>query len=409
MTLSLIESLRAALAAIRAHAMRSVLTTLGIIIGVAAVIAVVSLIQGFAAQVGNIFQGMGANTVMIYPHLSRAQELAGMEARITESDLYAIRNNVKGISDISPILFVASFGGGVTWHGASSASRILGTTSSYAQTRQTIPVLGRFITPSDNLQHRHVCVIGHTIIEDLDLPANPLGIYIKAAGAWCRIVGVLKERGEIFGRDMDKIVLIPYTTARSILGASKQPDLMIQLTVENVAKMDGTIARIKQVISRNHRLHGQPPNAFRVQTAKQATQQFMSIVNMVTFILGGIVAISLLVGGIGIANIMLVSVTERTREIGILKAIGARRRDILLQFLIEAVVLSVLGGIIGIILGWLLGMLGANIIPGMSTSYVPGWAIALAFGVSGGTGIIFGILPAAKAANLDPIDALRYE
>jgi putative ABC transport system permease protein len=405
---SLLESFTAALAAIRAHALRSILTTLGIIIGVAAVIAVVSVIQGFAAQVGSIFQGMGTNTVTVSPHLTQTQRLAGMHAYISDSDLNAIRNNVAGISNISPLLYVSVFGGAVSWHGTNTSARILGTTSSFA-TGGTVPETGRFIVPNDNIQHRHVCVIGRTIIKNLYLSDNPIGSYIKAGGAWCRIVGILKKRGKIGFQDLDNIVILPYTTARSILGTSRQPDLRVQLTVNDVNQMDATVARIQQVVARNHRLQGRPTNNFEVQTAKQAASSFMSIVNMVTFILGGIVAISLLVGGIGIANIMLVSVTERTREIGILKALGARRRDILLQFLIESVVLSVLGGIIGIILGWLLGILAANIIPGIHNSYVPGWAIALAFGVSGGTGIIFGILPAAKAANLNPIDALRYE
>lgn len=407
--LGLLESLLAALAAIRAHALRSVLTTLGIIIGVAAVIAVVSVIQGFGYFVGGLFQGLGANSVIVYPYQTRAQRLAGQVARISESDLNAIRHDVAGISNISPVLYVSQFGGGVSWHGNTASSEIIGTTNSYAKARQTFPRIGRFIVPTDNLQHRRVCVLGQTVITDLELPADPIGKYIKAGGEWCRVVGVLKKRGNLLGQDFDNIVILPYATARSILGASQPPNLMIQLTVDDISYINATVGRVEQVIAHNHRLHGEPAHNFKVQTAKEFTQQFTSLLDTITFIMGGIVAISLLVGGIGIANIMLVSVTERTREIGILKSLGARRRDILLQFLIEAVVLSLLGGIVGTILGWLLGMLAVSLIPGLSIAHVPGWAIALAFGVSGGTGVIFGILPAAKAANLNPIDALRYE
>lgn len=407
--LSLLESLRAALAAIRAHALRSVLTTLGIIIGVAAVIGVVSVIQGFGYFVGNLFQGLGTNSVIIYPQATEKERLAGVNARITESDLFAIQHNVAGIRDISPILYVAQFGGSVSWHGTSASTQVVGTTRNYAQARQAFPQIGRFIVPTDNLQHRRVCVIGHTVIDNLGLPADPLGEYIKTAGEWCRVVGVLKKRGDILGNDLDDVVIIPYATARSILGSEHPPNLVIQLTVDDIAHIQATVARIQQVIARNHRLLNLPTDDFKVQTAKEFTEQFMSLLNTITFILGGIVAISLLVGGIGIMNIMLVSVTERTREIGILKSLGARRRDILLQFLIEAVALSMLGGVIGTALGWVLGMVAVNLIPGLSVAHVPGWAIALAFGFAGGTGVIFGILPAAKAAALDPIEALRYE
>ena len=406
--LSLFESFRAAISAIRAHLLRSILTALGIIIAVAAVIAVVSVIQGLGNYVSGLFQGLGANSVVVYAHLDRMERLAGRTARISESDLLAIQHEVAGIREISPVLYVARFGGQVFWHGTSASTSIFGTTSQYAQ-GDVYPVLGRFITPIDNLQHRRVCVIGHTVIKNLNLPANPIGHFIKASGQWCKVIGVLKERGELFGQDFDNEVIFPYTTARSMLGAERKPNLVLQITVDNSKILPQTVSRIHQVVARNHRLHGMPTNDFRVQTAKQLSQQFTKLLGMVTLILGGIVGISLLVGGIGIMNIMLVSVTERTREIGILKSLGARRQDILVQFLIEAVILSLIGGIIGLAVGWGLGLLATTTIPGLKAAYVPGWAIGLAFGFSAATGIVFGILPAAKAANLDPIEALRYE
>lgn len=406
--LSILESFRAAMSAIRAHLLRSMLTTLGIVIAVAAVIAVVSVIQGLGSFIGAQFQGLGADSVIIYPHLTRAERLAGRTGRVTESDLLAIQHDVAGIKNITPVLNVAQFGGQICWHGTCSTTTIRGTTSSYAE-GPTYPVSGRFITPMDNLQHRRICVVGHTVVKNLDLPKDPLGRYIQVSGQWFRIVGVLKRRGNFFGHDLDNEALIPYTTARSILGTERKPSLIIQLNVANTSTLASTVSRIKQVIHRNHYLHDLPTDDFRVQTSKQITQQLDKITGTVTLILGGIVGISLLVGGIGIMNIMLVSVTERTREIGILKSLGARRQDILAQFLIEAFLLSLIGGLIGLALGWTLGIVSTSVIPGLKAAYVPGWAIALAFGFSGGTGIVFGIIPAAKAASLDPIDALRYE
>jgi putative ABC transport system permease protein len=179
--------------------------------------------------------------------------------------------------------------------------------------------------------------------------------------------------------------------------------------VIDAKQTDAIIGRITQILRRNHNLKPGQDDDFKVQTPTQLLGTFTSVLNSITVILGGIVAISLLVGGIGIMNIMLVSVTERTREIGIMKSLGARRQDILVQFLIEAVSLSFIGGIIGLLLGYGIGVLVAHAIPAFRGAYVPWWSIALAFGFSGGVGVLFGIAPAAKAAALDPIDALRYE
>jgi putative ABC transport system permease protein len=404
-----LESLYSALQAIRANAFRSFLTTLGIIIGVMAVIAVVSLIQGFSNSVTSEFKGLGSNSLTIQSYLPRKDRLAGKIAKVTPDDLLAIQHDATDISNLSPILFLGRFGGSVTYRNQSTNSFIIGATPNYAQANGQYPDTGRFITPKDDLRHRHVAVIGKTLIKKLHLPDDPVGQYLHLSGQWFKIVGVLHPRGQILGFDQDNRIIIPYGTAHSVLGAATVPDIAIQLTVNNDKQLDAITARISQILRRNHHLKPGQDNDFKVQTADQLLGTFTSVLNSITLILGGIVAISLLVGGIGIMNIMLVSVTERTREIGICKSLGARRSDILMQFLIEAVTLSVIGGIIGLLLGYGIGSLVAHAVPAFRGAHVPWWAVALSFGFSAGVGVIFGIVPAAKAAALDPIEALRYE
>ena len=297
----------------------------------------------------------------------------------------------------------------VKYRDQTTNSQVLGSTPAYAINNGSYPDKGRFITPNDDLHHRHVAVIGVTVIKKLHLPADPLGQYIQISGQWFKVVGVLHPLGQILGFDQDNQVIIPYGTAHSLLGAAVVPDIVIQLKVNDVKQLDAVSGRITQILRRNHHLKPGQDNDFKVQTPAQLLGNFTSVLNAITYILGGIVAIALLVGGIGIMNIMLVSVTERTREIGIYKSLGARRSDILLQFLIEAVTLALIGGVIGLLLGYGIGMLVAHLVPAFRGSYVPWWAVVLAFGFSAGVGVIFGIAPAAKAAALDPIEALRYE
>ena len=188
-----------------------------------------------------------------------------------------------------------------------------------------------------------------------------------------------------------------------------EPDIFVQLQLKDIDNLEEIKAKIKRILRKQHNLKPEEDDDFKIETPEQLTSGISQVISTMTIVLGGIVSISLIVGGIGIMNIMLVSVTERTREIGICKAIGAKRHHILLQFLIEAIVLSLLGGIIGIIIGYGLGLLASASIPNFPPANVPLWAVGVAFGFSAGVGIVFGILPAAKAANLDPIDALRYE
>lgn len=405
-----LESLRSAFQAIRANTLRSFLTTLGIIIAVMAVIAVVSLIQGFRQSVSNTFASMGSNVLTIQSNETFEDYMSGKIVKVTPGDLQAIQHDVPGISKITPILALAGDGSGAIQYGNQTAyAGIYGTTSSYAEDSSYYPVIGRYIVPSDDLTHQRVAVIGKTVIRDLNLPDDPTGRYIQMFGQWFRIIGVLKSLGTIGTEDQDDQVYIPYGTAHSLLGASKVPDIQITLNVNNLSDIDSVVGRITQVLRRQHRLQPGQDDDFLVQTPEQTLGSFNQILNSITLILGSIVGISLLVGGIGIMNIMLVQVTERTREIGICKSLGARRQDILMQFLIEAVTLSLLGGVIGLILGYGIGVLVAHAVPQFLGAHVPWWAIALALGFSGGVGVIFGIAPAAKAASLNPIDALRYE
>jgi putative ABC transport system permease protein len=244
---------------------------------------------------------------------------------------------------------------------------------------------------------------------DLALPENPLGEYIQYNGEWLRIIGLLEEKGEIFGQSQDNQLIIPFNTLASLQGNQRQRDLWIRLTIRDLDELDGVSAAITRLLRTAHNLGRDDEDDFRVQSAQQLQDTVEGILNSVTVVMSGIVSISLLVGGIGIMNIMLVSVTERTREIGICKAIGAKRHHILLQFLLEALVLCLFGGLIGLVLGYAIGGLAASFIPGFPPAFTPWWAVALALGFSGVVGVVFGILPAAKAANLDPIASLRYE
>jgi putative ABC transport system permease protein len=286
---------------------------------------------------------------------------------------------------------------------------VIGIGPSYPEVNSIDLEEGRFFTADDDARRRLVCVIGVDVIDDLEMPDDPIGEFFRVGNEWCKIVGILEKRGELLGFSRDNVVLLPYGTAKRIMGASRDLDIQIQLLVDDMNRQEEVKDRVRRVLRQDHGLKSGEPDDFKVQTAEQLTESFNSVIDMVTAVSAGIVGISLLVGGIGIMNIMLVSVTERTREIGILKALGATRQDILLQFLIEALTLTMIGGLVGVAIGYGLGALVASLLPGFPAAHVPLWAVLLSFGFCAGVGIIFGIVPAAKAAQLDPIDALRYE
>jgi putative ABC transport system permease protein len=400
------EGARAALSSIRAHSFRSFLTTLGIVIGVASVIAMISIIQGLSVMIGDQFAGLGANGVTVSSFTSREAFLAGRIARLTEADYNLIRYRVDGLESITPIMQTQ---GQVRSGSKATATQVIGSTYAYQEVAQYFTSHGRFISDSDNQTRRRVAIIGEQVRTDLSLPDNPLGEYVQFNGEWLRIIGLLEEKGEIFGQSQDNQLIIPFNTLASLQGNQRQRDLWIRLTIRDLNELDQVSATITRLLRSAHNIGRDDEDDFRVQSAQQLQDTVEGILNTVTVVMSGIVSISLLVGGIGIMNIMLVSVTERTREIGICKAIGAKRHHILLQFLLEALVLCLFGGLIGLGFGYAIGALAASFIPGFPPAYTPWWAVALALGFSGVVGVVFGILPAAKAANLDPITSLRYE
>jgi len=407
---SLVESFRSALQSIFAHGLRSFLTSLGIIIGVASVVAVVSIVQGLSASISNEFKGLGSNSLTVEAHTPFEEALQGKENVLSIGDYERIVAHIDDISNVSPSFSpFGGFGTTVRAGAESSFTQVVAVTESYMESSQVYPRAGRFIRTGDDISRRKVCVIGSKVLEKLRLPHDPLGQFLEIGGEWFKIIGVTEEKGESFGFSKDNYILIPFSAGRAIAGSESKMNIAISFTVDDIEQVDAVQGRVTSLLRQAHRLKPGQRNDFKVQTPQQLSDTFDKIIGTMTLVLGGIVSISLLVGGIGIMNIMLVSVTERTREIGICKALGAQRHHILMQFLIEATTLSLLGGLIGLVLGYLLGFGAAKLIPGFPDAFVPWWAILMAFGFASVVGIVFGIMPAAKAANLKPIDALRYE
>jgi putative ABC transport system permease protein len=401
------EAFALALRAVRRNVMRSTLTMLGIVIGVAAVIAMVTLGNGTTARVTASIQSLGSNVLIVTPGAQAGRGPGGAAVAgpaFTLRDVTAISQSVSGINAVAPI---AGARGQVVSGNENWPTTITGTNNDYLVVRQWSIVSGREFTDAEMRGGRAVCILGATVRKEVFGGQDPLGASIRVHNVPCEIVGVLAPKGQAMGgNDQDDVVILPLRTVQRRINGNEDVTV-IQVGVQSSEITARVGADVTALLRERRRIVRGKEDDFRVLNIAEIANTVQSTTRVLTAFLSALAAVSLLVGGIGIMNIMLVSVTERTREIGIRLAIGALERDVLAQFLVEAVVLSLCGGLIGIAIG-LAGSYFA--VPLLSVPFVFNpTVVVLAFGFSGAVGVIFGFFPARKAARLDPIEALRHE
>ncbi len=403
------EPFRAALASLRANKMRSALTMLGIVIGVAAVIVVVSLIQGLKGSVMAQIERAGSNALFVRPAMPQDmpfEEYMKLRDRdLTLEHMRALARMEPRIVAVTPVFFS---GGEVKHGGRSTNTQIYMTDETWLEQNKVNLRTGRNFVPADLRLRSKVAIIGPRLIEKLGIKGNPIGQFLTTGTLSLEIVGQLEEQGATLGNDPDNALIVPISTGMATLADSQRRQLIFQARYEPTMASEDAEDMVKEALRRIKGVRPKEREGFRVLSQKQVASIMDTITGAITAVAAGMVSVALLVGGIGIMNIMLVSVTERTREIGIRKAVGARRGDVLTQFLIEAAVLSILGGALGILSGFAIGAVVGKLLLGTVGS-IPLWAFIAGFGVPAGIGLLFGMYPAAKAAKLDPIESLRYE
>ena len=401
-----IDHFRQALHAIVSHKMRSLLSMVGILIGIASVIAMLALGQGAKESISERLASLGSNLLTVRPGSSQLHGVAleaGTVTRFTLQDADAITKLTDTVSRVSPSV---SGRGQLVYGNKNWNTQILGTGVEYAPMRAAVPTIGRFFTEEELRRREKLVVLGTTVIENLFGDADPLGAIVKINRINFKVIGVLPEKGATGWRDQDDVAVIPVTTAMYRLLGKQYID-SIDVEVRAPSLMEEAQDTLRTLIMKRHRLTKDDEDSFYIRNMAEIQEALQSTTRTMTWLLGSIAAIALLVGGIGIMNIMLVSVSERTREIGLRKAIGARKIDIMVQFLIESVFMTVSGGIVGILFGVGASMLLA-LLAGWATK-VSLFAIVLATTFSLIVGISFGLWPARQAARLNPLDALRYE
>jgi putative ABC transport system permease protein len=399
------ETIRVALGSIRANALRSGLTTLGIVIGTGAVITMVALGEGAQRQVQQQIENMGTNILTVRPGQGMFRGVASGTLRLEEDDALALRDQIGDRFEIAPEVESRLQVSYLRWN---SSNSVVGTWPSFFPLQSHELAYGRFFDEGEVQGRRRVAVLGSNVPDDLGTPAGLLvGRNIQIRGIGFEVIGVLKEKGGAMWMQPDDQIFIPLSTAMYRVMGGRDRLRSIYVAAPSPDELDPAWAEIDQVIRREHRILPTQEADFSIQQSSQMLETFNETTQTFALLLAGIAGVSLLVGGIGIMNIMLVSVTERTREIGIRKALGATRKTILFQFLIEALVLCVLGGILGVSAGYGSARLIEQVY-GSQTAVAPE-AVAVALGFSAAIGLFFGIWPARRASILDPIDALRYE
>ncbi len=404
-----------ALATIRDHKLRAFLTVLGVIIGTGTIIGVGSILTGFDGAVTGVLRSFGTNNLIIFKfpigfHSSTPEER--QRKPLTYENARAIVERCPSVQGASPYLF--------PWNPNMRGPQIFkirykgndmydidmgGTEEGYVEGGQAEMSTGRFFTDAENRHHMPVVVLGEDVGKALFAAEAPVGKIVEVNGHSVEVIGVMKRPSASFPGDNDRRVLLPYFTMQKMFPQARENMIIV---AAKPGKMAAATDEVRAVLRQERRV---PPNGvdnFAISTSEQMVEDFRKITSVTALVMVVLSSIGLLVGGIGVMNIMLVSVTERTREIGVRKAIGARRIDIVVQFLTEAVVLTGLGGLIGMLFGWIVSVIARTLLPSLPTS-VPLWAAALGVVVSVGIGLFFGIWPANKAARLDPVEALRYE
>ncbi len=402
--MELIEFFKTAIQSALLNKWRTFLTTLGIVIGVYSVVILVSLGEGAKVYFADLFSGLGSNLLIVLPGKKDTKggtphPMINTVRKLSLADMEFLKKRGRTFEAVNGLIM----GGGNTRYANRQRDlMIIGTNETFPYIHNMPVESGSFISPEDISSRKKIAVIGHTVQKELFDGENPLGKQITVAGGRFTVVGIMQSKGQSLGIDMDDIVYIPLTVAMDIF--NQEGLTRITVKANSASNIEASIEEVTDLMKKAHNGN----EDFTIISQKDMLSTFDKIASTMQLVVLGIASISLLVGGIGIMNIMLVTVKEKTREIGIRIAVGARRIDILIQFLIESVTISLLGGIIGLLLGLLTIILFNSVVPDFQVKITP-WIFMLSFGFSVAVGVIFGVFPARRAANMNPIDALRYE